>query len=132
MEFVILIKRICNLVCLGVVSNVLDSCLVRLDVIPATRTRRYGRDGSMIQVLGAQNLSVLELNEIELANGVESDVRVGHHVSVLWCGIVVDCCEDRLCHVSHSRSGRGHLAVDGDAVKVCCRSDPISCYGVEV
>ena len=34
----------------------------------------YGRDGSMIQVLGAQNLSVLELNEIELANGVESDV----------------------------------------------------------
>ena len=121
-------KSICNLVCLGVVSNVLDSCLVRLNVIPATRTRRYGRDGPMVQVLGAQKLSVLELNEIELANGVESDVRVGHHVSVLWCGIVVDCCEDRLCHVPHCCSGWGHLAVDGDAVEICCCSDPISCY----
>ena len=107
-------------------------CLVRLDVIPATRTRRYGWDGSMVQVLDAQNLSVLELNEIELANGVESDVRVRHHASVLWCGVVVDGCEDRLCHVPHCHSGRGHLAVDGDAVEVGCRSDPISCYRVEV
>ena len=50
-------KGVCNLVCLGVVSNVLDSCLVKLNVIPATRTRRYGRDDSMIQVLGAQKNS---------------------------------------------------------------------------
>ena len=75
-----------------------------------------------------RNLSVLELDEVELADGVESDVRVRHHVSVLWCGIVVDGSEDRLCHVAHCDSGRCHLAVGGDAVEVSCRRDPISCY----
>ena len=80
----------------------------------------------------SEELSVLELNEIELASGVESDVRVGHHVSVSWCCVVVDCCEDRLCHIPHCCSGWGHLAVGSDAVKVCCCGDPISCYCVEV
>ena len=80
-------KRMCSLVCLGVVSNVLDSCSVKLDVVPATRTRRYGRDGSMIQVLGAQNLSVLELNEIELASGIES--MFGSDTMCRSCGVVL-------------------------------------------
>ena len=80
----------------------------------------------------SEELSVLELNEIELASGVESDVRVGHHVSVSWCCVVVDCCEDRLCHIPHCCSGWGHLVVGSDAVKVCCCGDPISCYCVEV
>ena len=63
-----------------------------------------------------RNLSVLELNEVELADGVESDVRVGHHVSVLWCGVVADGSEDCLCHVPHCGSGWCHLAVGSDAV----------------
>ena len=65
-------------------------------------------------VLGV--LSVLELEEVELSNVVESDVWVRHHVSILWCGDVVDGCENRLCHVPHGGSGWCHRAVVGDSV----------------
>ena len=77
-------------------------------------------------------LSVLELAEVELADVVESDVWVRHHVSILWCGAVVDGGENRLCHVSHRGSGWCHRAVGGDAVEVGRRGDPVSCHKVKV
>ena len=73
-------------------------------------------------------LSVLGSDEVELAEVVDADVLVCHHVAVLRCG----GCEDGLRQVSDSGSGWCHRAVDSGAVKVCCCSDPVPGHKVEV